>query len=55
MDVGVLTGREINTSSGGVSGDPSAAAYTTANTKVFSHSTSRTVRKRKETSAKIRV
>lgn len=42
--MGILTGREINTSSGGVSRDPSAAAYTTANTNVLSHSTSRTVR-----------
>lgn len=40
----VLTGKEMNTNSGGVSRDPSAAAYTTANTNVFSHSTSRTER-----------
>lgn len=45
---GTLTGREINTSSGGVSRDPSAAAYTTANTKVFNQSTSRTVRNNKK-------
>lgn len=39
-----LTGSETNTSSGGVSREPSAAAYTTANTKVLSQSTSKTGR-----------
>lgn len=37
----LLTGREISTSSGGVSRHPSASAYATANTGVLSHSTSR--------------
>lgn len=41
-----LTGRETNTSSGGVSREPSAAAYTTANTKVLSQSTSKTGRQK---------
>lgn len=42
-----LTGSETNTSSGGVSREPSAAAYTTANTKVLSQSTSKTGRQRR--------
>lgn len=37
----ILTGMEISTSSGGVSRDPSAAAYVTAKAYVLSHSTSR--------------
>lgn len=41
-----LTGSETNTSSGGVSREPSAAAYTTANTKVLSQSTSKTGRQK---------
>lgn len=44
--VGALTGSETNTSSGGVSREPSAAAYTTANTKVLSQSTSKTGRQK---------
>lgn len=43
----ILTGTEIKTSSGGVSREPSAEAYTTANTYVLSQSTSRAVRDKK--------